>query len=117
MAQDARPKTGAKKDGRDSQTLAGAVIDEADIQEDLEVEEELGSIDELLAETDQGWDIDAQVLTLKQAAGTRPLGEQSSTGTMRPKMPSKALQLPTPFELAPTTVRGEAARSGAIPTE
>jgi len=117
MAQDARPKTGAKKNDSDSQTLAGAVIDEADIQEDLEEEEELGSIDELLAETDQGWDIDAQVLTLKQAAGNRPLGEQSSTGTMRPKMPSRSLQLPTPFELAPTTIRGEPARTGAAPAE
>ena len=56
--------------GSEPETLSGSVLDEAEIEEDLE---DLGSIDRLLAETDQGWDIDAQMQTLKAAAGTRPL--------------------------------------------
>ncbi|HEY5240641.1 MAG TPA: hypothetical protein VIJ22_04210, partial [Polyangiaceae bacterium] len=60
--------------GSEPETLSGSVLDEAELEEDLD---DVGSIDRLLAETDQGWDIDAQVQTLKAAAGTRPLGEQS----------------------------------------
>ncbi|HEX3343165.1 MAG TPA: hypothetical protein VHS09_01280, partial [Polyangiaceae bacterium] len=55
--------------GSEPETLSGSVLDEAELEEDLE---DLGSIDRLLAETDQGWDIDAQMQTLKAAAGTRP---------------------------------------------
>ncbi len=63
-----------------------------------------GSIDELLAETDQGWDIDAQVLTLKQAAAVGPSHEPSWPAAMRPPAPSRSVAIPTPYELAPSTV-------------
>jgi hypothetical protein len=112
MAHDAPPRGSPKPGGvsRNSETptAAGNIIDENDIEEDLE---DLGSIDELLAETDQGWDIDAQVLTLKQAAGTRPLAEQSSPGVVRAKMPSRSVSIPTPYELAPN-----ATGRSAVPT-
>jgi cellulose synthase operon protein C len=62
--------------------------------------DDLGAIDKLLAETDQGWDVDAQVLTLKQAAATRPLAEQGAPLGASPPAPHK-LPLPTPLELAP----------------
>lgn len=102
MAHDAPPRGSPKPGGAsatgETPTAAGNIIDESEVEDDLE---DLGSIDDLLAETDQGWDIEAQVLTLKQAAATRPLAEQSSPGTMRPKMPSRAVSIPTPYELAP----------------
>jgi tetratricopeptide (TPR) repeat protein len=46
------------------------LLDESELEEDLEDHDinDLGALDALLAETDQGWDIDAQVLTLKEAA-------------------------------------------------
>jgi len=84
--------------GNEPETLPGSIVDEAEIEEDLD---DLGSIDKLLTETDQGWDIEAQVLTLQQAAGNKPLAEQSAATGLRPPLPSLALQLPTPFELGP----------------
>jgi tetratricopeptide (TPR) repeat protein len=83
----------------DPGTLAGT-IEEADIVEDDDV---FAPIDRLLAETDQGWDVDAQVLTLKQAAATRPLAEQTPAKAAAP--PSlRAAPLPAPFHLARTQV-------------
>jgi tetratricopeptide (TPR) repeat protein len=99
--------------GSEPETLSGSVLDEAELEEDLD---DVGSIDRLLAETDQGWDIDAQVQTLKAAAGTRPLGEQSGATGMRPRQPSHAIHIPTPFELGPTQITA-ARSSGALPTE
>jgi tetratricopeptide (TPR) repeat protein len=77
------------------------MLEEAEIEEDLD---DLGSIDRLLAETDQGWDIEAQVLTLKEAAAKHPLAEPSATTGVRQPMASRALHIPTPYELAPTQV-------------
>ena len=90
----------AKSDS-EIETVAGNLIDEAEIEDDLE---DLGSIDELLAETDQGWDIDAQVLTLKQAAAVGPQHDPSWPAAMRPPAPSRSVAIPTPYELAPSTV-------------
>ncbi len=62
---------------------------------------DLASVDNLLALTDSGWELDEQVKTLKQAAlGTgagRPIAEQA-------RKPRGKVHLPTPFELAPTEV-------------
>ncbi len=106
MAHDARPggSPGPRASLSGSETdpirpTATSVVDEAEVEEDVD---DLGSIDELLAETDQGWDIDAQVLTLKQAAATHPAAEGSRPGPMRPRMPSRSMPLPSPFELAPS---------------
>ncbi|HEY4015929.1 MAG TPA: hypothetical protein VGM06_21480 [Polyangiaceae bacterium] len=64
--------------------------------------DDFGAIDRLLAETDRGWDVDAQVLTLKQAAAAKPLAVQVQVSEMattqalptlrpgKPKRPSKA---------------------------
>jgi tetratricopeptide (TPR) repeat protein len=51
-------------------TQEPSLLDENELEEDLEDHDidDLGSLDALLAETDLGWDIDAQVLTLKEAA-------------------------------------------------
>lgn len=59
---------------------------------------DLASVDKLLALTDEGWEIDEQVKTLKQAALSRPIGEQAA------RKPPGKVHLPTPFELAPTEV-------------
>lgn len=126
MAHDARPRGATRPAGSEPETIPGGVIDgseveedlDEDLQDDLQPDEEgddLASIDELLAETDQGWDIDAQLLTLKEAAGTKPLAEQSRPGAMRPPLPSRSLHVPTPFELAPRLARsaGDAEASPA----
>jgi tetratricopeptide (TPR) repeat protein len=114
MAHDARPrgspKPDSEKSSREIETVAGNLIDEAEVEDDLE---DLGSIDELLSETDQGWDIEAQVLTLKQAAAVQPPEDPSWPAAMRPSMPSRSVALPTPFELAPSTV----ARASTAVTE
>jgi tetratricopeptide (TPR) repeat protein len=62
---------------------------------------DLGAIDRLLAETDQGWDVEAQVLTLKQAAASRPpIALGGDTG--EPVTASRhTVSIPTPFELGP----------------
>jgi flagellar motility protein MotE (MotC chaperone) len=109
-------RAGTTREESEPETLPGAVIEDAEIAEEVEPEaDDLGSIDRILAETDQGWDIEAQVLTLQQAAGTRPLAEQSTTG-VRPPMPSRALHIPTPFELAPTQIPGSARAEGSAPS-
>jgi tetratricopeptide (TPR) repeat protein len=91
------PRAGIKSE---PETLPANVIDESDVVEDDDV---FAPIDRLLAETDQGWDVEAQVLTLKQAAATRPLTEQ--TPAKAPAMGSfRPVHLPTPFDLAPTQV-------------
>jgi hypothetical protein len=103
--------------GGDPETLSASMLDEDELEEDLD---DLGSIDTLLAETDQGWDIDAQVQTLKAAAGTRPLAEQSATAGMRPSLPSHSLHIPSPFELGPTqiaVVRGSAGPATEPPSQ
>jgi tetratricopeptide (TPR) repeat protein len=61
------------------------------------------SIDSLLALTDEGWDIDDQVRTLKNAAEQKPPGSQSQ----RPPGPKRTLRLPTPYEIGPINSRGE----------
>ncbi|HTQ42112.1 MAG TPA: hypothetical protein VMI75_05085, partial [Polyangiaceae bacterium] len=106
MAQDAGPpgpsRAKASQTSSEPETLPGSVLEEAEVEEELEdLDDDLGSIDKLLAATDQGWDIDAQVLTLQQAAATKPLAEQSGATGIRPPMPSRAVHIPTPFELAP----------------
>jgi hypothetical protein len=58
---------------------------------------EVSSIDHLLALTDDGWDLDAQVKTLKQAA-LRP------TRLLTPPPKKTGMHVPTPLELAPTQI-------------
>jgi tetratricopeptide (TPR) repeat protein len=98
--------------GSEPETLSATLLDEEELEEELD---DIGSIDRLLAETDQAWDIDAQVQTLKMAAGTRPLGEQSGSAGTRLPMPSLALPIPSPFELGPTQIA--TARSSAVPAD
>jgi tetratricopeptide (TPR) repeat protein len=99
--------------GSEPETLSGSVLDEDELEVEEDVDDlDLGSIDRLLAETDQGWDIDAQMQTLKAAAGTRPLVEQSTSTGIRPPMPSRAIHIPTPFELGPTEI--STARSSEV---
>jgi tetratricopeptide (TPR) repeat protein len=74
--------------------------------------DDLGAIDKLLAETDQGWDVEAQVRTLKLAAATKPLAEQGGGAGGSPASRHR-LPMPTPFELAPAEVE---ATTQAIPT-
>src|SRR5258708_782924 len=62
---------------------------------------DLRAIDKLLAETDQGWDVEAQVLTLKQAAAAKPLAEHAAVAGEPPSASRHKLPIPTPFELAP----------------
>src|SRR5579871_5502452 len=96
--------------GSEPETLPGSMLEEAEVEEDLD---DLGSIDKLLAETDQGWDIEAQVLTLQQAAAAKE--PSRSVPPARAPMPSRALHIPTPFELAPQPLAA-AAQAAESPT-
>ena len=69
------------------------------------------SIDKLLALTDEGWELEEQVKTLKQAALTRPLAEH--TAARAPVAKSPSLHLPTPYELAPTRIGATAAAASS----
>jgi tetratricopeptide (TPR) repeat protein len=96
--------------GGEPETLSGSVLDDAEIEvEDIE---DFGSIDRLLAETDQGWDLDAQMLTLKEAAIRGSMVDRGEVTDIRPPLPSRALHIPTPFELAPTQI----STAGRLPT-
>ncbi len=75
-------------------TSPGARLIEPDA---TELVRDVSSIDHLLALTDDGWDLDSQVKTLKQAALRPP---------RIPAPPPKktGLHVPTPLELAPTII-------------
>src|SRR5262245_3628435 len=101
MAQDrAASDTDAPKAQPDKETtITGAVL-LPEVEEEVEIveddESETGSIDKLLALTDQGWDIDEQVRTLKVAAD-----EQAAPREAPAPMPrSPSLMIPSPAELA-----------------
>ncbi len=103
MAHDARskgsPRAGAKRvDSEEPETLSGGIVDETEVHEDFD---DLSSIDELLAVTDRGWDLEDQVRTLKQAAATRPLSNPSVSASTLSAVPSRSVALPTPIELRP----------------
>ena len=66
--------------------------------ESAESSRDLSSVDKLLALTEDGWDIDEQLKTLKQAAFTKPMSENAG------RLARPGLHLPTPFELSPTLV-------------
>jgi tetratricopeptide (TPR) repeat protein len=69
------------------------------VQGDAPSRPSMASIDGLLALTDEGWDIDDQVRTLKNAAEQKP-------STQRPPIPKRGtLRLPTPYEIGPTNLR------------
>ena len=72
--------------------------------------DDFGAIDRLLAETDRGWDVDAQVLTLKQAAAAKPLSIQihvseivttQALPTLRPGKPKRPSKAPPPQRKLP----------------
>jgi tetratricopeptide (TPR) repeat protein len=63
-------------------TIPLDAIDDAEF-ESVEAQEEHGSIDRLMAATDQGWDVDDQVKTLQKAAASQP------TTREKPKVDSK----------------------------
>ena len=88
--------------GGEPETLPGSVLDDAEIEVD-EVDD-FGSIDRLLAETDRGWEVEAQIMTLKQEAVRGSLVDKSEMTNVRPPQPSRAIHIPTPFELAPTQI-------------
>ncbi len=68
----------------DLDTIALDVIDDAEFEADGE---EHGSIDRLMAATDQGWDVDEQVLTLQKAAASQPAAKEVSKVDSRPPPP------------------------------
>src|SRR5262249_20914024 len=87
-----------------ARTQEPSVLDEAELEEDLEEGDikDLGSLDALLAETGQGWGIDAQLLTLKQAPAppaAAPVPEKSSPQRIHP--PKNFSKAPPPLRRAP----------------
>jgi cellulose synthase operon protein C len=68
----------------DLDTIALDVIDDAEFEADGE---EHGSIDRLMAATDQGWDVDEQVLTLQKAAASQPAAKEVAKLDSRPPPP------------------------------
>ena len=70
--------------------------------------QDLGSIDKLLALTDEGWELDEQVKTLKQAALSRPIEAP-------PRKAGSKVHIPTPFELAPTQHGSAALEPSPVP--
>ncbi len=93
----------------DAEPSSGTLVDEADVElvahDDEPTEAAEAPIDKLLAETDEGWDIEEQRLTLKKTADTMP--RQLVSDVPAPESLSKgprAVSAPTPFDLAPTRV-------------
>ena len=70
------------------------VIDEADFDADGD---DHGSIDRLMAATDQGWDVEEQVLTLQKAAASQPTTKSDPFGYSRPAR----VPLPAPVASRP----------------
>ncbi len=87
-----------------ARTQEPSLLDEADLEEDVEESvDDFGSLETLLAATDQGWDVEAQVLTLKAAAATTQaspaVDRSSSAHRVAPaKSPSRA---PPPLRRGP----------------
>src|ERR1019366_1703224 len=72
---------------------------------DAEVEDDdHGSIDRLMAATDQGWDVDEQVLTLQKAAAASPASAEVSKADSRPP-PGGRGKGPPPLPVAPVPTR------------
>ena len=91
-------------------TIPLDAIDDAEF-ESVEAEEEHGSIDRLMAATDQGWDVDDQVKTLQKAAASAP----TSTAREKPKVDSKPP--PGPRRPPPLPGPGAGPMSGASPVQ
>jgi tetratricopeptide (TPR) repeat protein len=93
------------------ETGPGAVLSTRDIVEIDEVMDRpsMGSIDKLLAITDEDWDIDNQVQTLKNAAELKAPVRPSRPPAARPP----PLRLPTPYEIGPTIAMASLA-AGAV---
>ena len=70
----------------DLETIPLDMLDDAEL--DAEGEDH-GSIDRLMAATDQGWDVDEQVLTLQKAAASQPAAREVSKVDSRPPPPRK----------------------------
>jgi tetratricopeptide (TPR) repeat protein len=92
------------RSGAEPEVLSGALVDEADIHDDTD-DGGQAPIDRLLAETDEGWDVEEQRLTLKQAAATMP-AQPSEPLHDDPAAPPAGgrVHVPTAFDLAPTRV-------------
>ena len=84
---------------------SGALVDEADIELVGHPDDDQAPMDKLLAETDEGWDVEEQRLTLKQTAATMPRQSVSDVAPAEstPGVP-RAVPVPTAFDLAPTRV-------------
>ena len=65
----------------DLDTVPLDVIDDHELEADGD---DHGSIDRLMAATDQGWDVDEQVLTLQKAAASQPATREVSKVDSRP---------------------------------
>ena len=91
--------------GGEAETLPGSVL-EPDDEHEIVVEDtdDFGAIDRLLTETDQGWDPDAQMRTLKEAAFHVSVIDETEVAEVPSSLPPRALHIPTPFELAPTQI-------------
>ena len=68
-----------------AEPLSGGVVDEVELVEEADGPQPLDGVDVLLVATDDGWDIDDQMLTLRQAAAsTRTPAADTSVVASRP---------------------------------
>jgi tetratricopeptide (TPR) repeat protein len=97
----------------DAEPSSGTLVDEADVEfVENDPDPSPGpagpratSMEELLAETDEGWDIEDQRLTLKQTAETMPRQAASGAAKPDPSPPApRSIAAPSAFDLAPTQV-------------
>jgi cellulose synthase operon protein C len=99
----------------DREPSTGALVDESDVEfveggPDSPTPPEkpsvaTGSMEKLLAETDEGWDIEDQRMTLKKAAADLPRPSLvDAAPPVAPSGPPKPIPAPTAFDLAPTRV-------------
>ncbi len=77
--------------------------------------DDFGAIDKLLAETDHGWDVDAQVLTLKQAAATKPLAAHVTFSSTAPTQILPAVSSNPTTQNLPTLRIGKVKRQSKAP--
>jgi tetratricopeptide (TPR) repeat protein len=96
------PRGGKPEGGSQAKTLREPALDEP---EPAAADEDVGSIDHLLAASDRGWEVEEQVLTLRQAAAETGTNVEASAIAARPSLrpsvrPSKGPP-PLPRRLPP----------------
>jgi tetratricopeptide (TPR) repeat protein len=83
----------------DLDTVPLEVIDDAEFDADGD---DHGSIDRLMAATDQGWEVDEQVLTLQKAAASQPAAKEGSKIESRPPPSLRKAPPPLPMPARPS---------------